>query len=82
MKRQFWIIITMLVGLVVAGAFFLNHELVVKYMYPHDALHRDANLAVRGMVISVERNYVTRGLVASNYHIYRVFIRLNMTEVL
>jgi hypothetical protein len=82
MKRQFWIIITMLVGLVVAGAFFLNHELVVKYMYPHDALYRDANLAVRGMVSSVERNYVTRGLVASNYHIYRVFIRLNMTEVL
>lgn len=82
MKRRFWIIIAMLAVLVVVGAFFLNHELVVKHMYPLDALYRDANLAVRGMVSSVERNYVTRGLVASNYHIYRVFIRLNITEVL
>jgi|GEM_PF-3885764 len=30
MKRRFWIIIAMLAVLVVVGAFFLNHELVVK----------------------------------------------------
>lgn len=82
MKRRFWIIVALFAGLVVAGAFLLNQELVVKHMYPQDALYRDANLAVRGLVISVERNHVTSGLVASDYHIYRVFIQLNITKVL
>lgn len=81
-KQSLIILVAIVVGLVVAGAFFLNQELVVKHMYPQDALHRDANLAVRGIVASVEQNHVTRGLVATNYHIWRFFVRLNITEVL
>ncbi|MGB9915655.1 MAG: hypothetical protein ACPLOC_08965 [Candidatus Bathyarchaeales archaeon] len=83
MRKQSWFIIAAVAaGLVVAVAFFLNQELVVKHMYPQDALHRDANLAVRGIVTSVEQNHATSGLVATNYHIWRFFVRLNITEVL
>lgn len=53
-KQSLIIIVAIVAGLVVAGAFFLNQELIVKHIYPQDALHRDANLAVRSIVASVE----------------------------
>ncbi|MEM2130686.1 MAG: hypothetical protein QXZ70_08830 [Candidatus Bathyarchaeia archaeon] len=59
------IIVAVAAGLMVASGFFLNQEFVVKHVYPQDAFHRDANLAVRDIVASVGQNNVTSGLVAT-----------------
>ena len=80
-KRNLIIVIAALAVSGVVLAFAVNQELIVKHRYPQDALHDDANLAVRGIVASVEQNYVTRGMIFSNYHIFRLYIRLNITEV-
>jgi hypothetical protein len=59
----------------------INQELISKHMYPEDALHETANLSVRGVVTTIEQNHKTQGMIISSYHIFRLYIQLNITEV-
>jgi len=80
MRKRFLIIaIAVIAVLTIVLAFVINQELVSKHMYPQDALHEDSNLAVRGIVTSIEENYKAYGW---DYHIFRFYIRLNITEIL
>ena len=84
MKKRFLIITIAMIAvavLAVVFAFVINQELINRHMYPQDALHEESNLSIRGIVTSIEQNYVSRGMVYTNYHIFRYFIRLNITEV-
>ena len=72
------IIIAATAALTVTVPFVVNQDVVSRHMYPQDAFHEDSNLAVRGVVTSIERNYKAWGW---DYHIYRFYFQLNITEV-
>ena len=79
MRKRFLIIaIAVIAVLTIVLAFVINQELVGKHMYPQDAIHEDSNLSVRGIVTSIEENYKAYGW---DYHIYRIYIQLNITEI-
>ncbi|MCW4044795.1 MAG: hypothetical protein NWE94_04685 [Candidatus Bathyarchaeota archaeon] len=79
MRKRFLIAtIAIIAVLTIAVAFLVNQELISKHMYPQDALHEDSNLTVRGIVTSIEENYKAWGW---EYHIYRFYIQLNITEI-
>jgi hypothetical protein len=50
-------------------------------MYPQDAIHESSNLAVRGLVTSIEENHKSSGMVIGSYHMFRFYIQLNITQV-
>jgi hypothetical protein len=64
---------------VVVLALINNQDTMSKHMYPQDAIHGNSNLHVRGVVTSIEENYKSDGMI--DYHIFRFYIRLNITEV-
>ena len=79
MRKQFLIIAFAAIAvLAIVMAFAINHEIVTKHTYPQDAFHEDSNLAVRGIIISIEQNYKAWGW---DYHIYHYYIQLNITEI-
>jgi len=77
-KRFLIIVIAVIAVLTIVLAFVINQELVNKHMYPQDAPHEDSNLAVRGIVTSIQVNYKAYGW---DYHIYRIYLLLNITEI-
>jgi len=79
LRKRFWLLtIAAMALLTIAVAFAVNHELVTKHMYPLDAFDEASNLTIKGIVTSIEENYKAWGW---NYHIYRFYIRLNITEI-
>lgn len=79
MRRRFLVAtIAVVAVLTIFGAFVINQELVSRHMYPRDALHEDSNLTIRGIITSIEENYKAWGW---DYHIYRFYIQLNITEI-
>ena len=50
-------------------------------MYPQDTIQASSNLAVEGVIISVEDNYRIDGFMAGSYHIFHAYIRLKITGV-
>ena len=82
MRRRFLLIAVAIIAVfAVVMAFVINQETINAHMYPQDALHETSNLGVRGMVTSIEQNHKTQGMIISSYHIFRFYIRLNITEV-
>ena len=82
-KRK-WSLVTavaVIAVLIVVLALVINNELVTKHMYPQDTIHENSNVLVRGVVTSIEENYKTQGMVPWDYHIFRFFITLNITEL-
>lgn len=69
-KRKWLILITALILAVVLplAGFQL---LVSSHMYPQDAIQDSSNLSVKGVIISVERNYRIDGFMAGSYHIFQ-----------
>ncbi len=67
--------------LAVVLAFASYQELIGEHMYPQAALHESSNLSVRGVVTAIEENYERQGFGYDCYHIFRHYIRLNITEV-
>jgi hypothetical protein len=80
-KRILVITVVAIASLALVLAFVANQALVNSHMYPQDALHENANLSVMGIVTSVEQNHKTQGMLINSYHMFRLFIRLNITEV-
>ena len=80
-KRFLLITISIIAVLTKVLAFVINQELVSKHMYPQDAIHEDSNLAVRGIVTSIEENYEAQGLAITSYHIYRLRVIINVSEI-
>jgi len=82
-KRKWYLAIAVAViavsAVVLARVF--NQELISKHMYPQDTIHEDSNVSVRGIVTSVEQNYRSYGFGVDCYHIFRFYIRLNITEI-
>jgi|PlaIllAssembly_1097288.scaffolds.fasta_scaffold1141721_1 hypothetical protein len=79
MKKRFLIITVVVIAiLAVVSAFAVNQFSFNQHMYPQDAIHEDSNLTVRGIVTSIEENYKAWGW---DYHIYRFYIQLNITEI-
>jgi hypothetical protein len=68
-----------LIAASVVLAFAVHQELVGEHMYPQDAIYENSNVTVRGVVNSIEQNFKSYGL--EPYHIFRFYIRLNITEV-
>jgi hypothetical protein len=62
-------------------AYAVNQWSVSQHMYPQDAIHESSNLAVRGVVTSVEENHKSSGMAVGSYHIFRFYIQLNITQV-
>ncbi len=78
-KRRWYLVLAVVTVSVVIVAAVVNHELVAEHMYPEDAIYEDSNVTLRGIVTSFERNYKSQGYM--DYHIFRFFIVLNITEV-
>jgi hypothetical protein len=62
-------------------AYAVNQWSVSQHMYPQDAIHESSNIAVRGVVTSVEENHKSFGMAVGSYHIFRFYIQLNITQV-
>jgi len=67
--------------LAVVLAFAVNQWSVSQHMYPQDAINESSNIAVRGIVTSVEENHKSLGMAVGSYHIFRFYIQLNITQV-
>ena len=80
-RKSLTIAVVIITVLTIAMAFVINQELVAKHMYPQDALREDSNLIIRGKVTSIKNNYVTRGMLVTDFHIWRLYIQLNVTDV-
>ena len=80
-KHKRLVIAVAATAVVVVLALVGYQELVLKHMYPqHTFLESpSSNLSVRGIVTSIEENRKSQGI--SDYHIFRFYIRLNITEV-
>jgi hypothetical protein len=55
---------------------------VYSHMYPQDLYNGKANLAVKGVVTSIQDNYKVDGMVMGSYHIFHSYIGFNVTEIL
>jgi hypothetical protein len=82
-KRKWYLAIAVAVVAVSAAvlARVFNQESIDEHMYPQDTIHEDSNVSVRGIVTSIEQNYRSGGFGFDCYHIFRFYIRLNITEV-
>lgn len=82
-KRRWYlvIVVAVIVVAVVVLARAVDQELVGEHMYPQDTIYENSNVTVRGIVTSIEQNYESSGLGFDCYHIFRSYIRLNVTEV-
>jgi hypothetical protein len=56
--------------------------LFYSHMYTQDSYNGKANLAVKGVVTSIQDNYKVDGMVTGSYHIFQSLISLNVTEIL
>jgi len=82
-KRR-WYLVTAVAVIAVSAvvlALVINQELIGEHMYPQDAIHENSNVSVRGIVTSIEQNYKSYGFGIDCYHIFRFYIRLNITEI-
>lgn len=82
MGKRKWLILITVIILAVVLPLVTFHLLVTSHMYPQDAIQESSNLAVKGVIISVEDNYRRDGFMAGSYHIFHAYIRLNITGVL
>jgi hypothetical protein len=82
-KRKWYLAIVVAVIAVsaVVLALVINQELISKHMYPQDTIHENSNVSVRGIVTSIEQSYKSYGFGVDCYHIFRFYIRLNITEI-
>ena len=80
-KRYLLITVAAIAAVAVVLAFVFNQESVNQHMYPQDAINESSNLAVRGLVISIEENHKSFGMAVGSYHIFRFYIKLNITQV-
>ena len=80
-KKPLLVAIAIIAVFVVIMAFAVNKEFLTRLIYPQSTLQENSNLTLKGVVTSIDRDYVSRGMVYTNYHIFRYFIRLNITEV-
>ena len=82
-RRRWYLVVAIAVIAVsaVVLAFVLSQESVNEHMYPQDAIYENSNVTVQGVVVSVEQNHKSLGLGSDSYHIFRFYIRLNITEV-
>lgn len=83
MRKRFLVITVAVIGiLAVVSAFAVNQFLINQHMYPQDAIHEDSNLAIKGIVISIEQNHESQGMLITSYHTFRLCIQLNITKVM
>ena len=80
MKKGLLIAIAIFALALLALAFLINQELFVNHMYPQDTISESSNLTVRGKVTSIQQNHRTQGMALSNYHLFRWYFQLNITE--
>lgn len=83
-ERRRWYLVMAVAVIVVSAvvlAFVLNQESVSEHMYPQDAIYENSNVTVQGVVVSAEQNHKSLGLGSDSYHIFRFYIKLNITEV-
>jgi hypothetical protein len=79
MRKRFLIIAVAIIAvLTIVVAFAANQELISMHKYPRQAIHKDSNLSIKGIVLSIEDNYRAYGW---DYHIFRLYIQLNITEI-
>jgi len=81
LRKSVLLVAIALVAMSAVTAFVVYQGFIGRHRYPQDALREASNLSVRGIVTSIEQDHVTRGMVFSNYHIFRLYIQLNITEV-
>ncbi len=86
-RKRFLVIavVAIIAVLVVVSAFVINQALIEAqintHKYPQDAIQKDSNLSVKGIVTSIEENHESQGFMVGNYHIFRFYIQLNITEI-
>ena len=79
LRKHKWAISAVLTAVVLAVGLF--QLLIFSHMYPQDIVHEGSNLSVRGTVISVETNRKSDGFGLTSYHIFRLYIHVNITEI-
>jgi hypothetical protein len=81
LEKRKWLALITAVVLAVVLPLAGFHLLVSSHMYPQDTIQDSSNLAVEGVIISVEDNYRIDGFMAGSYHIFHAYIRLSITGV-
>ncbi len=51
------------------------------HRYPQSSFTETSNLQIKAVITEVSENYTTQGMMLGNYHIYRYFLRVNITEI-
>lgn len=80
-KRNVFLVVAVAIVAIIVLAYAINQELVSEHMYPRDTIHENSNLWIRGTVASIEENHKSQGLAINNYHIFRFYVQLNITEI-
>ncbi len=81
-KRK-WLLVGIAIALIgVLLAVLAFQESVSSHMYPLDQYHGNSNLAVKGVITSIQNNFKVDGMVMGSYHIFHSYVRLNITDIL
>ena len=79
-KRK-WLLLLVTVIVIGIALFEAYQLLITSHMYPQDSFEAESNVALKGVVTSIEENYKADGFAVNSYHIYRFLIRINITEI-
>lgn len=81
-KRKWSLVIAVaVIAVSIVLALVINEQLINKHMYPQDSIQENSNLSVRGVITSIEENHRSQGMLIYDYHIFRFYIQLNITEI-
>jgi hypothetical protein len=79
--KKKWLILPGVILAVIVIPLGLLQFFFYGHMYPQDALHTESNLAIKGVIASIEENKVSQGMTPNSYHIYRYYLSVNITEI-
>jgi hypothetical protein len=86
MRKRFLIIAVALIAVLAAvlavSIHLMNQAENSSHMYPQSSFNESSNLSVKGVVTSIEENHKSEGYMVGSYHTFRLYIRLNITEVM
>ena len=80
-KRERWLLLLVAIIVLVVALFSVYQLLITSHTYPQDSFEAESNVALKGVVTSIEENYKADGFAVNSYHIYRFLIRINITEI-
>lgn len=81
MKKRKWLLLAAVAALAVVLPLAIFQLTLTSHMYPQDAIQESSNLSIKGVVMSIEENHKSDGMVMGSYHIFRSYIMVNITRI-